>query len=952
MELCGVARAARTTVCVLILVMASLRAEEPLSIGGGTTESRNQSKLWHHACSWWSVLPDGGDNSLYRWDGNAWEAQFVVDTRLSARADCLANGDDLFVLMGHHTQSRLYKYAYDHVEKTYDAVAGFPITLPLGASGLRASMAQDSTGKLWVTYLDGSKVKVVWSTSADHDTWDATGRIVGSGIIAADDLSSVIAFQGDRIGVFYSNSEDNAYYFAVHRDEDGEQTWQTTETAATGTALGDDHVSLAKSTDGDVFAAIKDKLNRVYLVHRDPDAGWDAPIRTDYEGTRPHLVYDRFANELYYLYTLNDPEPARLMVKKAPLGDLASLETATAMVFVEVAGQRINDVTTTKQFVDDRTGLLGTASGGGLAYTTWLPIGDGGPGSNLAARVNFQPAGADAPDGYAVDNGSTFDAGRGYGWSDRLKTKERGFQADQRRDTYVYVANSDGPVDWEYELPDGAYTVTLVAGSPVFTGRQHVEIEGTTVIDDVFTRQDFVEVSEHRVTVADGRLTITIGDPAIGSKKTKLCYIEITGVGGSCFRSLSATALASTLSGAAPLTVDFTGEAVSPNSTIDSVSWDFGDGATSTEDDPAHTFASPGVYDVVFTATDTDGNTAEFVVTIEVSGRVTVTASADNVRGPAPLAVGFTATATSPNGAVTLWSWAFGDGATATVQNPAHAYTAPGTYVASVQATDVTGQSALADVTITVLGLPSATAALATDTGDAPFNAAFTGAASSPNGPIVTWAWAFGDGNTSNEQSPTHTYTNPGPYTATLVATDTDGQTAIDSVNVTVNEPVPEPPPEEDPPATGVVARINFQPNNAAVPADYEMDTGASFDAGRGYGWSKGLPNKRRATHPDARLDTYVYVSNTAGPVDWEYALSNGTYYVTVVAGSPAWSGIHHVALEGATVIDTVATSRSHVEVKDYTVVVTDGRLTMTIGDPAIGRKKSKVCFLEIRRAN
>ena len=54
-------------------------------------------------------------------------------------------------------------------------------------------------------------------------------------------------------------------------------------------------------------------------------------------------------------------------------------------------------------------------------------------------------------------------------------------------------------------------------------------------------------------------------------------------------------------SGPAPLTVAFTERSTFP--TADSRAWDFGDGETSTEENPTHEYLWPGSYTVVFTAT-------------------------------------------------------------------------------------------------------------------------------------------------------------------------------------------------------------------------------------------------------------------------------------------------------------------------------------------------------------
>ena len=65
--------------------------------------------------------------------------------------------------------------------------------------------------------------------------------------------------------------------------------------------------------------------------------------------------------------------------------------------------------------------------------------------------------------------------------------------------------------------------------------------------------------------------------------------------------------------GSAPFTVQFN----DTSSDADSLSWDFGDGETSTDQNPVHTYDSTGTYNVILTATNTDGDdTANTTITV------------------------------------------------------------------------------------------------------------------------------------------------------------------------------------------------------------------------------------------------------------------------------------------------------------------------------------------------
>lgn len=146
---------------------------------------------------------------------------------------------------------------------------------------------------------------------------------------------------------------------------------------------------------------------------------------------------------------------------------------------------------------------------------------------------------------------------------------------------------------------------------------------------------------------------------------------------------------ASPKSGSAPLDVQFTSVCTG---TIDSYSWDFGDGGTSAQPSPSHIYAADGTYSVVLTVAGSEGSDTEikvaFISVGSASGGDTVTADfvGSPNAGTAPLTVEFTDTST-PAGEILSWSWEFGDGTSSSEQNPSHEYASVGTYAVSLTVT-------------------------------------------------------------------------------------------------------------------------------------------------------------------------------------------------------------------------------------------------------------------------
>ena len=172
-------------------------------------------------------------------------------------------------------------------------------------------------------------------------------------------------------------------------------------------------------------------------------------------------------------------------------------------------------------------------------------------------------------------------------------------------------------------------------------------------------------------------------------------------------------------------------------------------------------------------------------------------ATADRRRGAAPLRVAFSAQATDPDGPTgeITYLWDFGDGgANAFGRNAEHTYREPGSYTATVTATDGDGAFDTAEVEIVVEDpagnhAPEVRIAAAPRSGTAPLRVQFTSSASDPDGDrLTTPVWDFGDGGRAAGDSYAWTYTRPGTYTATVTVRDPAGLRDTDSVVITVGE--------------------------------------------------------------------------------------------------------------------------------------------------------------------
>ncbi len=155
--------------------------------------------------------------------------------------------------------------------------------------------------------------------------------------------------------------------------------------------------------------------------------------------------------------------------------------------------------------------------------------------------------------------------------------------------------------------------------------------------------------------------------------------------------------------------------------------------------------------------------------------------------GTVPLTVSFS---DQSSGGPTGWNWNFGDGNTSTSQNPAHTYTAVGTYTVSLMVSNSFGSDTLVKtdyITVNAGSPPVASFTGTPTSGTAPLDVSFT---DSSSGSPTSWLWNFGDGNTSTAQNPAHTYTAEGVFTVTMTATNAFGSdTQVRTDYITVNAP-------------------------------------------------------------------------------------------------------------------------------------------------------------------
>ncbi|MBV9962127.1 MAG: PKD domain-containing protein, partial [Parafilimonas sp.] len=233
----------------------------------------------------------------------------------------------------------------------------------------------------------------------------------------------------------------------------------------------------------------------------------------------------------------------------------------------------------------------------------------------------------------------------------------------------------------------------------------------------------------------------------------------------------------------APQTLLLSPEIISGNS-IALYQWDFGDGTTSNDSVPTHTYINTGVYNIKLIVVTAEGCSDTLFMPNAVSlGKAPKPKfTADPLNVCAGTSVQFT---DKSIGLVTDWLWLFGDGTSSTQQDPSHYYSDTGYQSVTLIVSQYGCYDTLTLKKYIYVNPPVAKFNSFSEC-DNPFKYTFTDKSIKPQ----TWHWDFGDGNTSNKQSPSHRYAGEGFYQVTLTVTN-GSCTDIrhDSINVIKENP-------------------------------------------------------------------------------------------------------------------------------------------------------------------
>ncbi|PBQ33994.1 hypothetical protein CNR22_20170 [Sphingobacteriaceae bacterium] len=196
-------------------------------------------------------------------------------------------------------------------------------------------------------------------------------------------------------------------------------------------------------------------------------------------------------------------------------------------------------------------------------------------------------------------------------------------------------------------------------------------------------------------------------------------------------------------------------------------SWNFGDGQTSAQPSPVHTYTAPGIYTVSLLAMSNHNCYAAISHSLQISPSPTVAFTTTSVNACTQNFT-FTNNSSISSGFVT-YTWSFGGTNTTTATNPTYFFPSIGNYTVKLIGVSNLGCGDTVTQKIQVFPLPTLTVSVPASCE----SAVFTASANPSSGTITSYAWDFGEpssgaANTSTLQNPIHLYAQTNTFVLTL----------------------------------------------------------------------------------------------------------------------------------------------------------------------------------------
>lgn len=227
----------------------------------------------------------------------------------------------------------------------------------------------------------------------------------------------------------------------------------------------------------------------------------------------------------------------------------------------------------------------------------------------------------------------------------------------------------------------------------------------------------------------------------------------------------------------------FTDQTTAQDGTIASWNWNFGDGTTSSQRNPTHTYTNPGQYSVTLTTVSTLGCNGDYSDSLEIFRKPQPDIQAANVCVGQP--VQFADAGNSPASGNLQYTWDLGNGVVLHNDSVNFTYLTAGNYQVTLTVTTDHGCTGTDLLRVNIYPNPTVSF-----TGNDVCQSAatlFSNTTTIASGTVSQYLWSFGDGQTAMTPQASHTYATAGTYPVVLTAVSNQGCMATASGTVRVH---------------------------------------------------------------------------------------------------------------------------------------------------------------------
>ena len=369
---------------------------DPSPIGQG-----GQSELWFNDGTWWGVLLDAGSQTFrihqLDWMSLAWiDTGTVVHKRSSARSDALWDANKLYVVSaGEKARASngvvLSRFSYYASTRRYARDANFPVTLT--ESGVRSlSLARDSSGKVWIAYIDQDLLVVRHSVQSDLVWTDALAP-------AAPEMSgqvdvAVITQVGTATVLVWTEATTDWVHVGVHRDAEPDDAWTVTSVEVPGLSLGPDDLAVTAADVGQaprIYAALRTSLDALpghdrmapQIVLMQAVLGGEPTVhlvnRVQDGQTEPIVLLSSEPRSLYVASISRNSNSPGIFLTQSGLDSIAFPGGSGLLLMAGEGATGVGALSSSKQPISNQTGivLLTVDTGRGIYRYVALDLGPG-----------------------------------------------------------------------------------------------------------------------------------------------------------------------------------------------------------------------------------------------------------------------------------------------------------------------------------------------------------------------------------------------------------------------------------------------------------------------------------------------------------------------------------------------------------------------------------------------